>query len=50
MRQFPTADFKDGPDALQGGTEMPVTMFPYERKERKQEMARLAKESYRFEL
>ncbi len=28
MRQFPTGDFCDGPDALQGGTELPITRFP----------------------
>ena len=28
MRQFPTGDFCDGPDALQGATELPITRFP----------------------
>ena len=31
MRQFPTGDFCDGPDALQGATELPITRFPVER-------------------
>ena len=31
MRQFPTGDFCDGPDALQGAIELPVTRFPVER-------------------
>ena len=31
MRQFPTGDFCDGPDALQGATEVPVLSFPVER-------------------
>ena len=31
MRQFPTGDFCDGPDALQGATELPVLRFPVER-------------------
>lgn len=28
MRQFPTGDFCDGPDALQGATELPVIRLP----------------------
>ena len=31
MRQFPTGDFCDGADALQGASELPVTRFPVER-------------------
>ncbi|MDE0184165.1 MAG: hypothetical protein OXP71_01775 [Candidatus Poribacteria bacterium] len=31
MRQFPTGDFCDGPDALQGAAELPITRFPAER-------------------
>ena len=31
MRQFPTGDFCDGPDALQGASELPVTRFPVEK-------------------
>lgn len=31
MRQFPTGDFCDGPDALQGAIELPITRFPVER-------------------
>lgn len=31
MRQFPTGDFCDGPDALQGATELPITSFPVEK-------------------
>ena len=31
MRQFPNGDFCDGPDALQGATELPITRFPVKR-------------------
>ena len=50
MRQFPTADFMDGPDALQGATELPIVLFDYERKERQREMRILADESYKVSI
>ena len=31
MRQFPTGDFCDGPDALHGATQLPILQFPVER-------------------
>ena len=31
MRQFPTGDFCDGPDALQGAAELPITRFPHDK-------------------
>ena len=33
MRQFPNGDFDDGPDALQGATELPIIQFPHQREE-----------------
>ncbi len=50
MRQFPTADFTDGPDATEGACQLRVTEFQAIHKARREQNRQRTKESFGLEL